>query len=131
MSLLRHAADFLDPVGRFMGLDGVILLAFILGIPANEIVLPIIVTAYTSEGVLVDAAGISQMREILVSNGWDSVTAICFLIFALFHSPCSTTLMTIKKETGSVKWTILAAVLPIAFGFLLCVLVSTLLYTRA
>ncbi len=131
VSLLRHAADFLDPVGKIMGLDGVILLAFILGLPANEIVVPIIVTTYMSEGVLTEAASVWQMRELLWANGWTHVTAICFLVFALFHSPCSTTLMTVRKETGSVRWTILAALLPVLLGFLLCVLISTLLYTCA
>ena len=130
-SLLQHAAAFLDPVGKIMGLDGVTLLAFILGLPANEIVVPIIVTTYMSEGVLTEAASVWQMRELLAANGWNRVTAVCFLIFALFHSPCSTTLMTVKKETGSVWWTILAAVIPITLGFLLCVLVSTLLYMCA
>ncbi len=130
-SLFRFYADILSPLGELMGLDGVILLAFILGLPANEIVLPIIIMAYMSEGTLTESIGMWQMRELFAANGWTYVTALCFLVFALFHSPCSTTLMTVKKETGSVWWTLLAAVIPVALGFLLCVLVSTLLYTCA
>lgn len=131
VSLFRFCSDLLEPIGALMGLDGVILLAFVLGLPANEIVLPIIIMAYMAEGTLTDGIGVWQMRELFMENGWTLVTAVSFIIFTLFHSPCSTTLMTVKKETGSIGWTLLAAVLPIALGFLLCVLVSTLLYTCA
>jgi len=127
VSLLRFCADLLDPVGRFMGLDGVILLAFILGIPANEIVIPIIIMTYMSEGTLVELSSVSQLRELFVANGWTHVTAICFIILALFHSPCSTTLMTIKKETGSAICTFFAAIIPMILGFLLCILTALLL----
>lgn len=124
--LLLIAADFLDPFAKLLGLDGVILIAFILGLPANEIVLPIIIMAYLSNGTLMDAFSIEQMKNILISNGWDSVTAICTITFSLFHWPCSTTLMTIKKETGSLKWTAVSVVLPTAIGIFLCVVINLL-----
>lgn len=123
-SLLSLCADFLDPLGKLMGLDGVILFAFILGFPANEIVVPIIMMSYLSAGTLEDAYGLAEMRALFISNGWNAVTAICFIIFALMHWPCSTTLLTIKKETGSLKWTALAAAIPTAIGIILCMLVN-------
>lgn len=121
-SILQLCANFLDPFARLMGLDGVILIAFILGFPANEIVVPIIIMAYTANGSLKELPGIFVMKNLLAANGWTWITAICFLIFCLMHWPCSTTLITIKKETGSFKWTALAAVLPTLFGIALCIL---------
>lgn len=123
-SLLSLCSDFLDPLGKLMGLDGVILFAFILGFPANEIVVPIIMMSYLSAGTLENAYGLAEMRSLFVSNGWNAVTAVCFIIFALMHWPCSTTLLTIKKETGSLKWTLLAAAIPTAIGIALCILVN-------
>lgn len=123
-SLLLTLSQALDPLGRFMGLDGVILLAFILGFPANEIVLPIALMAYTNSGLLSEASELSQLRAILVENGWNVVTAICTMIFCIFHFPCSTTSITIYKETKSVKWTLISIFLPTILGFLLCSLVS-------
>ena len=108
-----------------MGLDGAILLGFILGIPANEIVLPVILMTYLSQGTLSEAGG-SQLREILLANGWDTRTAVCMLIFTLFHFPCATTCLTIKKETGSLRWTALGFILPAAAGVLLCMAVNGL-----
>ncbi len=125
-TLLQHGAAFLDPFARWMGMDGVILLAFILGFPANEIVLPIVLMSYLAEGTLTQTPGIQAMRELLVANGWTWQTAVCVLLFMLFHWPCSTTLLTIKKETGSVKWTVLAALLPTAIGMGLCMLFTAL-----
>lgn len=122
ISLLRHCADFLDPFARLMGLDGVILIAFILGFPANEIVIPIILMAYLSEGALLEAGSLAEMRALFVANGWTWATAVSIIIFFLLHWPCSTTLLTVKKETGSWKWTALAAALPTAAGILLCML---------
>ena len=122
-SLLSHVSDFLDPVGRFMGLDGVILIGFILGFPANEIVLPIILMTYLSEGALTDTGNLLEIKAILTANGWTPVTALCTMLFSLMHWPCSTTLLTIKKETGSFKWTLLAAVLPTSLGVLCCMAV--------
>ena len=123
-SLLSLCADFLDPLGKLMGLDGVILFAFILGFPANEIVVPIIMMTYLSAGTINSAYGLAEMQALFVSNGWNAVTAICFIIFTLMHWPCSTTLLTIKKETGSLKWTFLAAAIPTAIGIALCILVN-------
>lgn len=123
-SLLSLCSDFLDPLGKLMGLDGVILFAFILGFPANEIVVPIIMMSYLSAGTLENAYGLAEMRALFVANGWNVVTAVCFIIFALMHWPCSTTVLTIKKETGSLKWTLLAAAIPTAIGIALCILVN-------
>lgn len=123
-SLLSICSDFLDPLGRLMGLDGVILFAFILGFPANEIVVPIIMMSYLSAGTLQNAYGLAEMHSLFVSNGWSIVTAVCFIIFTLMHWPCSTTLLTVKKETGSLKWTVLAAALPTAIGIALCISVN-------
>lgn len=123
-SLLSICSDFLDPLGKLMGLDGVILFAFILGFPANEIVVPIIMMSYLSAGTLQNAYGLAEMHSLFVSNGWSIVTALCFIIFTLMHWPCSTTLLTVKKETGSLKWTLLAAALPTAIGIALCISVN-------
>lgn len=119
-SLLLHCSSLLDPIGRAMGLDGVILFAFILGFPANEIVLPIIIMAYTAGGVIGDVGGYAELRSILSANGWTYMTALSFIVFSLFHWPCSTTVITIKKETGSVKMTLLSALLPTVFGVIIC-----------
>lgn len=95
-----------------MGLDGYILTAFILGLPANEIVLPIILMSYIGQGNLVDLEETNAIKDILLSNGWTLLTGINVLIFTLLHFPCGTTLLTIKKETGKWKWTILSFILP-------------------
>ena len=120
-SLLRVCADFLDPFARFMGLDGVILIAFILGLPANEIVVPIIIMAYMAEGTISEI-GLVDMRDLFVANGWTFVTAACVILFSLSHFPCATTLMTVKKETGSLKWTVVTALLPTAIGMIACMI---------
>ena len=125
ISILTHCTEFLDPFARLLGLDGVILMAFILGFPANEIVIPIILMAYLSTGSLTDLSDLNALRELLVSHGWTWVTAVCTMLFSLFHWPCSTTCITIQKETGSLKWTILSILLPTAIGMLLCFCVST------
>ncbi len=118
-SILNHVADFLQPVGNILGMDGAILLGFILGLPANEIVLPIIMMTYTATGTIVEASN-ADMANILQSNGWDIVTAVCMLIFMVFHFPCSTTCLTIKKETGSLKYTLAAIIIPTVVGCLMC-----------
>lgn len=123
-SLLSLCAGWLDPLGRFMGLDGVILIAFVLGFPANEIVLPIIIMAYTAQGSLTELGELAQLRLLLLQNGWSWVTALCVMLFSLMHWPCSTTLLTVKKETGSWKWAALAAALPTAAGFVCCALTA-------
>ncbi len=110
----------LDPFGKFLGLDGVILLAFILGFPANEIVLPLVLMGYLSTGTLVEIGSLTDLAALLTANGWTAVTALCFILFSLFHWPCSTTCLTIHKETGSIRWTILAALLPTALGSFVC-----------
>lgn len=121
-SLLSHCAGFLDPFARLLGLDGVILTAFLLGLPANEIVLPIILMAYLSQGSLQEMGDLDSVRRLLTDNGWTWVTAVCTMLFSLMHWPCSTALLTIKKETGSIKWMILACLIPTVTGFIFCFL---------
>ena len=123
-SLLMHIAGFLDPLGALMGLDGIILMAFILGFPANEIVLPIILMAYLQSGVLAPMDDKTAILSLLSANGWTVKTAVCMAVFSLFHWPCSTTCLTIKKETGSLKWTAVSILLPTGIGVLLCMLVN-------
>ncbi len=126
LSLLAHCAAFLDPFARQFGLDGVILFAFILGMPANEIVIPIILMAYTAQGSLQEMGNLLELRQLLTAHGWTWVTGACVVIFSLLHWPCTTTLLTIRKETGSWKWTALGFLLPTGMGFLLCFLLSHL-----
>lgn len=121
-SLLSLIAGFLEPLGQLMGLDGIILTAFLLGFPANEIVLPIILMAYLQTGTLTDMSDLTALKTILVSHGWTWQTALSMIVFSLFHWPCSTTVLTIKKETGSLKWTALSILLPTAWGVLLCIM---------
>lgn len=120
MSLLEHLSTFLNPFAQLMGLDGVILLAFILGFPANEIVVPIIIMTYTATGNISDISNLSVLKDLFLTNGWTWVTAICTLVFSLVHFPCATTLLTIHKETKSWKWTILSFLIPTILGILLC-----------
>lgn len=124
ISTLSRLSGFLDPVGRIMGLDGVIILAFILGLPANEIVIPIIIMCYVSGGSLVGCASLPELKNLLVSNGWNTVTAINTVIFTVFHWPCSTTLLTVKKETGKARCAIAAALIPTVIGTVLCIAVN-------
>lgn len=123
-SILAAAVGFLDPFARIFGLDGAILIAFMLGFPANEIVLPIAIMAYTASGSLEELPALCDMRALLIANGWSIKTAVCFVLFSVMHWPCSTTLLTIKKETGSLKWTILAFLLPTLFGLAACFIVN-------
>lgn len=125
-SLLYYLGSLLNPVGILLGLDGFILIAFILGLPANEIVLPIILMAYTGMGSLTEAESFASLQEILVQNGWTNLTAVCTLLFSMFHWPCATTLLTVKKETGSLKWTFLTALIPTMIGIVLCISVKFL-----
>lgn len=125
-TLLIHCTDFFDPFARLLGLDGVILFAFILALPANEIVIPIILMAYSASGTLVEYSGLAELGAILNANGWNAVTALCVIIFMLCHFPCSTTLITVKKESGSLKWTVLAALLPTLIGIILCIAVNAI-----
>ena len=131
-SLFDHCAAFLELPGQCIGLDGVILLGFLLGFPANEIVLPIILMGYTAGTTLTETSDLSRIHEILTANGWTPVTALCMLLFLLFHFPCSTTCLTIRKETGSWKWTLAAWCIPTLAGILLCGAVSwTVLFLDA
>lgn len=125
-SILQHCTAFLDPLGRLMGLDGVILMAFLLGFPANEIVLPLILMTYLSSGSLLELGELEEMRALLVEQGWTGLTAVCMILFSLFHWPCSTTCLTVRKESGSWKWTALAWLLPTAVGMGLCILTAAL-----
>lgn len=120
ISLLNYCAQVLDPFANLMGIDGVILIAFILGFPANEIVIPIIIMAYTAQGTILELDSIAQMKDLFINNGWTWITAINVMLFCLMHWPCSTTLLTVKKETGSWKWTALAAVIPTIVGVCAC-----------
>ena len=124
-SLLDWCTGFLDPLGRLMGLDGVILMAFLLGFPANEIVLPIILMSYLSTGTLQDTGDLQALGALLAANGWTWLTALCTILFSLFHWPCSTTCLTIARETRSVKWTLLSIVIPAGLGMGLCILTAS------
>ncbi len=123
---LAYLSQLLNPIGGFFGLDGVILLAFILGLPANEIVIPIMLLCYTASGGLSGYSSLLELKVLLIQNGWSSVTALNMLIMTVFHSPCSTSLLTVKKETGSIWLTIASAALPTAIGLLLCFAVRAL-----
>ena len=124
ISLLNHCTGFLDPFAKLIGLDGVILMAFILGFPANEIVIPIMIMAYLNTGAILEIDNMLELRQLLVNNGWTWLTALCTMLFSLMHWPCSTTCLTIKKETGSLKWTAASVLIPTAVGMLICFLVA-------
>ncbi len=124
VSLLGHMSSFFSDIGEFMGLDGMILTAFLLGFPANEIVIPLIIMGYSAETSINFEMGYEGIGALLTANNWSVKTAICFLIFSLFHFPCSTTLLTVKKETGSVFWTLVSALLPTFIGFVLCSIIN-------
>ncbi|MDY2735014.1 ferrous iron transport protein B [Intestinibacter sp.] len=119
-TILNHIALFLDPLGRFIGLDGFILLAFILGMPANEIVIPILIMSYMATGSMTDYTSLQELGDLLVSHGWTYLTALNLMLFSLLHWPCTTTLLTIKKETKSTKWTALGFIIPTSIAFLVC-----------
>lgn len=122
-SLLVHCATFLDPFASLFGLDGVILMAFILGFPANEIVIPIVIMAYMATGSIVDLDTMS-LHALLVDNGWTWLTAVCTMLFSLMHWPCSTTCLTIRKETQSWKWTAVSFLVPTVVGLVVCFVVA-------
>ena len=124
-SLISYTTNFLDPFARILGMDGIILAAFILGFPANEIVIPIMIMLYTNTGVLTDADSLSQMLSLFTANGWTVTTALCVIVFYLMHFPCSTTCISIYKETKSLKWTLVSFFTPLLCGFLLCFIIST------
>lgn len=121
-TLLQHCTETLDPFARLFGLDGVILMAFILGMPANEIVVPVMLMAYLSKGSLVEIENLSALKQLLTDNGWTFITAVSTIFFSLMHWPCGTTCLTVHKETGSVKWTLAAMLIPTLSGLCICFL---------
>ena len=125
-TILDISAQFLNPLGNAIGMDGYILMAFILGFPANEIVIPIIIMGYTRAGMLVDMESLDSLRQLFVLNGWNYLTGICVMLFSLLHFPCGTTLLTIKKETGSTKWTFLSFIVPTILGISVCFIITQL-----
>jgi len=120
LTLLAHCSGFLDPFARLLGMDGVILMAFILGLPANEIVIPIIIMAYMAQGSILEFDSLAQLKELLVNNGWTWITAVSTMLFSLMHWPCTTTLLTIRKESGSFKWTLVSFLVPTVCGIVIC-----------
>jgi ferrous iron transport protein B len=124
VSLLNYCANFLDPFARLLGLDGFILLAFILGLPANEIVIPILTMSYLATGSMLELDSLEALRGLFVQNGWTWLTAVCMLLFVLNHFPCGTTLLTIHKETQSLKWTAVSFLIPTLVGIVLCFVVA-------
>jgi ferrous iron transport protein B len=124
-NLAQHAAGFLDPLGHAIGLDGVILLAYVIAIPANEIVVPTMLMVYMGVGMMTDVSSFDQLRTLLVDqHGWTLLTAVCLMLFSLLHNPCATTILTIWKETRSRKWTIVGALMPLVFAFAVTFLVA-------
>lgn len=124
LSLLSHCAGFLNPFAKLIGLDGYILMAFILGFPANEIVMPILIMSYMATGSMLELDSLEHLKELLVSNNWTWLTAICTMLFSLMHWPCGTTCWTIKKESGSFKWTVVSFLVPTITGIVICFLVA-------
>ena len=126
ISLLQHCANFLDPFANLIGMDGIILMAFILGLPANEIVVPIMIMSYMSTGSILELDSLTQLKTLLINNGWTWLTAVNVMLFSLMHFPCATTLLTIKKETQSFKWTLVSFLVPTITGLVICFVVTTL-----
>ena len=128
-SILNHMAGFFDPFGQLIGLDGFIIMAFLLGLPANEIVLPILLMGYLSSGAMVDLDGIDNIKQVFLDQGWTWLTALNMMLFSLLHYPCGTTLFNIYKETKSKKWTLLSALIPL--GIAIAVTFTTAQVARA
>ena len=126
LSILNHLTSFFDPFGRIFGLDGVIVLAFILGFPANEIIMPIMLMCYLNSGFLVEYSSLFELKSLLIDNGWNILTAISVIVLFLFHYPCSTACLTIKKETDSWYYTLLSMVIPTCIGLLICLIINLL-----
>lgn len=122
-AILSHITAFLDPAARVFGIDGVILLAFILGFPANELVMPLIVMGYLSSGTIASGVDFASFHALLLANGWTVQTALCTLVLTVAHAPCSTTCLTILRETRSAKWTLAAVLIPAGVGLALCILI--------
>lgn len=126
ISILTHCANFLNPFADLIGLDGYILMAFILGFPANEIVIPIIIMSYMATGSMLEFSSLAELKTLLVNNGWTWLTAICVMLFSLMHWPCGTTCLTIKKETQSWKWTLVSFLVPTIMGIVICFIINSL-----
>ena len=126
ISLLNHMANFFNDFGLLIGLDGAIIVGFILGFPANEIVFPIILMVYMSSLNISELPSLDVLKDLLISNGWNSVTAICMIVFCLFHFPCSTTCLTVKSETNSFKWTFVSFIIPTLLGIFFCFIINML-----
>ncbi|NFI03943.1 ferrous iron transport protein B [Clostridium botulinum] len=126
LSILTHCANFLNPFAHLIGLDGYILMAFILGFPANEIVIPIIIMSYMATGSIIELSSTAQLHSLLLENGWTWLTAVCVMLFSLMHWPCSTTCLTIKKETQSLKWTAISFLVPTITGITICFIVTSI-----
>lgn len=124
ISILKYCTDFLDPFGQIIGLDGVIIMAFILGFPANETVIPIMIMSYMASGTMVEYSSYQELFNLFSANGWTAVTVICTMIMCIMHAPCSTTVLTIHKETKSLKWTLFSVFMPIILGIICCAIVS-------
>lgn len=124
LSILQQGANLLAPFGHLLGMDGFILMAFILGLPANEIVIPILIMGYMSTGQMIELDSLQALRELFLANGWNWLTAVCMMLFCLNHYPCGTTLLTIKKETQSIKWTLVTFAVTTATGMILCFVVA-------
>ena len=126
-TILAAAANWLNPFAGLMGLDGFILMAFILGLPANEIVFPILIMSYVSGGTMVQMESLADLRHLLIDqHGWTWLTGLCTVIFALCHWPCGTTLFTIQREQKNWRWTLLAAIIPAGIGIIICITITTL-----
>ena len=124
ISILKICTNFLDPFGHLIGMDGVILMAFLLGFPANEIVIPIMIMGYMSLGYITDINSTLELKDLFISNGWNVTTAICVMLFSLLHFPCMTTLLTIKKETGKNKWMVFSFFVPLVISIFVCFIVN-------
>jgi ferrous iron transport protein B len=125
-SLARHIANALNPLGHAIGLDGVILLAYIIAIPANEIVVPTLLMVYMGAGMMTEGASLEEIKHLLVSqHDWTLLTALNLMLFSLLHNPCATTIITIYKETLSLKWTAVGTLLPLGLAFIVTFIVAT------
>lgn len=124
MNIIGHLANCLQPLGYAIGLDGFILLAFILGLPANEIVVPILLMSYLSTGQMIELDSLDELRQVLLDHGWTWLTAVCSMLFCLLHWPCTTTLLSAYKESGSIKWTLLSFLIPTIIAFAVCFIVA-------
>ena len=125
-SILTICANYLSPLANAIGVDGYILMAFILGLPANEIVMPIIIMSYLRATTMLELDNLYELKELLVANGWTILTAINVMILCLMHYPCGTTLWTIKQETKSFKWTALSFLIPTVAGIVICFITTQL-----